>query len=230
MPYSRVAATEVAHHTLCRRYAAVRLVRVSVRGLAPTAKLCRPYGTGKPGGTRCYVHAIALGDDAIGRPGNQGVHGTCAVVEITRELGLEVASVGSMTMHAEELQSGAEADESYYIRNEEIVREREEYDPAIDPPPDLAVEVDLSSSSSRRLPVYAELGIPEVWRYDGANLTFQTLGADGNYHTVDRSLSFPLLRSADLERFVNRRGTAGENALAHEFRDWLHQSLGSTGQ
>jgi Uma2 family endonuclease len=154
----------------------------------------------------------------------------CFVVEITRELGLEVASAGSTTMHVEQLESGAEADESYYIRHEEIVREREEYDPAIDPPPDLAVEVDLSSGSSRRMLVNAELGIPEVWRYDGVHLTFQELGADGAYHLVDRSLSFPALRSGDLERFVNRRGTIGENALAHEFREWLRQSLRSTGQ
>ncbi|MGH7134853.1 MAG: Uma2 family endonuclease [Pirellulales bacterium] len=149
------------------------------------------------------------------------------VVEITRELGLELASAGSTTMHAEELDSGAEADESYYIRHEEIVREREEYDPAIDPPPDLAVEVDLSSSSSRRMLVYAELGIPEVWRYDGERLTFHTLGANGTYHAVDRSLSFPSLGSTDLERFVNRRGTLGENALAAEFRQWLRQARGA---
>lgn len=149
------------------------------------------------------------------------------VVEITLELGLELASVGATTMHAEQLDCGAQADESYYIRHEEIVREREEYDPAIDPPPDLAVEVDLSSSSSRRMPVYAELGVPEVWRYDGEHLTFYALGADAAYHAVDFSLSFPVLRSADLERFVNRRGTLGENALAAQFRKWLHESRGA---
>jgi Uma2 family endonuclease len=95
---------------------------------------------------------------------------------IAREYGLEVGSAGSMTMHAEPLQCGAEADKSYYLRHEEIVRERDEYDPAIDPPPDLAVEIDLSSSSSRRELVYAELGIPELWKYDGERLTFKSLG------------------------------------------------------
>jgi Uma2 family endonuclease len=147
------------------------------------------------------------------------------VIEITQELGLEVASVGSTTMHAEQIKSGAEADESYYIRHEEIVREREEYDPAVDPPPDLAVEVDLSSPSSRRMLVYAELGIPEIWQYDGERLAFKSLAEDRNYHAIERSLSFPALRSADLERFVNRRGTIGENALADEFRQWLRRSL-----
>lgn len=80
---------------------------------------------------------------------------------LVKEYGREVQSAGSMTMHHEDLQSGAEADKTYYIRHEEIVREREEYDAAIDPAPDLVVEVDLSSKSSRRMLVFAELGIAE---------------------------------------------------------------------
>ncbi|HEX5443452.1 MAG TPA: Uma2 family endonuclease [Pirellulales bacterium] len=151
------------------------------------------------------------------------------VVELTQELGLELASAGSTTMHAEQLQSGAEADESYYIRHEEMVREREEYDPAVDPPPDLTIEINLSSISSRRMLVYAELGVPEVWRYDGEHLGFQSLGEDGKYHDIERSRSFPMLRSADLERFLKRWGTIGENALAAEFREWFRQSLPPRG-
>ncbi|HWB13649.1 MAG TPA: Uma2 family endonuclease [Pirellulales bacterium] len=148
---------------------------------------------------------------------------------LTQEHGWEVASAGSTTMHAEERASGVEADESYYIRHEEIVREREEYDPAVDPPPDLVVEIDLSSSSSRRMLVYAELGVPELWRYDGEHLAFKSLGDDGQYHTIERSLSFPGLRSVELEPFLKRRGALGENALEREFREWLRESLGKTG-
>jgi Uma2 family endonuclease len=143
---------------------------------------------------------------------------------LVKEYGLEVQSVGSMTMHAEELQSGAEADKAYYIRHEEVVRDREEYDPAIDPPPDLAVEVDLSSSSSRRMLVFAELGIPEVWRYDGERLDFRSLGQDGKYHAIERSIAFPGLSAADLESFVHRRGTMGEIALDEELAKWVRAS------
>lgn len=146
---------------------------------------------------------------------------------LTKEYGLEVASTGSMTMHAEQLQVGAQADKSYYIRHEAIIREREEYDPAVDPPPDLAVEVDLSSSSSRRMLVYAELGIPELWRYDGERLVFMSLGSGGKYRAIERSLAFSGLSSADLERFIDRRGTVGENALDEELRRWLRTSLGA---
>ena len=144
---------------------------------------------------------------------------------LSQEYGLEVASVGSTTMRGEQPRRGAEADESYYIRHEAIVREREEYDPAIDPPPDLAVEIDLSSGSSRRMLVYAELGIPELWQYDGERLTFQSLGDEGHYHAIDRSITFPGLSSAELAGFVRRRGTLGENALEEEFRRWIRTSL-----
>jgi Uma2 family endonuclease len=146
---------------------------------------------------------------------------------LTKEYGLEVASTGSMTMHAKQLQVGALADKSYYIRHEEMIREREEYDPSVDPPPDLAVEVDLSSSSSRRMLVYATLGIPELWRFDGERLAFLTLGDDGKYHATERSVAFPGLASADLERFVHRRGAVGENALDEELRQWVRTSLGN---
>jgi Uma2 family endonuclease len=144
---------------------------------------------------------------------------------LVREYGLEVQSVGSMTMHAEELQSGAEADKAYYIRHEEIVRERDEYDPAIDPPPDLAVEVDLSSSSARRMLLFAELGIPEVWRLDGERLVFSSLGQDGKYHVIEHSLTFANLSSSDLQSFLDRRGTMGEIALDNELAKWVRASL-----
>lgn len=147
------------------------------------------------------------------------------VKAIAKAYGFEVQSVGSMTMHAEELQSGGEADKAFYIRHEEVVRDREEYDPAIDPPPDLAVEVDLSSSSARRMLVFAELGIPEIWRYDGEHLAFSSLGSDGQYHAVGQSLAFPGLSAADLETFVHRRGTVGEIALDEELAKWVRALL-----
>lgn len=149
---------------------------------------------------------------------------------LSKEYGMEVASVGSTTMHAEERRSGGEADESYYIRHEEIVREREEYDPQADPPPDLAIEIDLSSTSSRRMLVYAELGIPELWQYDGERLVFKSLGDDGQYHVIESSLAFQRLRSADLEGFIHRRGTMGENALDEELRHWVRSLLKTGGQ
>lgn len=73
--------------------------------------------------------------------------------------------------------------------------------------------------------VYAELGIPELWQYDGERLTFKSLGHDGTYQAMERSLAFPGLPSSDLERFIHRRGTMGELALDDELAQWVRASV-----
>lgn len=140
---------------------------------------------------------------------------------IATEFGLEVQSVGSMTMHLEESRAAGEADKSYYVQHEELVRDRDEYEPAIDPPPDLVVEVDLSSKSTRRLLVFAELGIPELWHCEGERLTFKALGEDGEYRIIEQSLSFPGLTAAGVQGFLDRRGTMGEIALDQELAKYI---------
>ncbi|GGA39058.1 Uma2 family endonuclease [Okeania sp. KiyG1] len=93
------------------------------------------------------------------------------LVQTTTEvLGLEISSIGSTTLSREDLQKGIEPDECYYITNEALVRGQIKFDFNIDPPPDLAIEIDITSSSLDRLTIYAALGIREIWRFDGKNL------------------------------------------------------------
>ena len=141
---------------------------------------------------------------------------------LTEELGMEIRSGGSTTMRSEPARRGAEADQMYHIRHEAAVRGPREFDPAL--PPDLAVEVDISASSSRRLPIYSSLGIPEVWRCDGERLTFLTLRDDGEYRPIVRSLSFSRLSPADLEPYLAKYDTRGENDLVREFRQWVRET------
>src|SRR5262249_38374776 len=100
-------------------------------------------------------------------------HGSCSrlsarlVQVLTEECGLPIYSCGDMTCDREDLDRGLEPDEGFYIENASRVRNKEQIDLTVDPPPDLAVEVDISRSSKSRLPVYAALRLPEVWRYDG---------------------------------------------------------------
>lgn len=97
---------------------------------------------------------------------------TGRLVEVTtEEMETEIRSLGSTTWSREDLRKGLEADQCYYIQNELAVRGKSEIDLAIDPPPDLAIEIDITSSSVDRLGIYAVLGVPEVWRYDGESLT-----------------------------------------------------------
>src|SRR5262245_52608801 len=85
------------------------------------------------------------------------------LVVLTEELGLPLDSAGSVTLEKEDVQRGIEADESFYITNEPLIRDKDEIDLATDPPPDLAVEIDISRSSLNRLAIHAALRIPEVW-------------------------------------------------------------------
>ncbi|HEY9740149.1 MAG TPA: Uma2 family endonuclease, partial [Coleofasciculaceae cyanobacterium] len=88
------------------------------------------------------------------------------VETLTEELNIEIKSLGSLTCKREDLARGLEPDQCYYIQNEAVVRTLDEIDFNQDPPPDLVIEIDISSSSINRLSLYAALGVPEVWRYD----------------------------------------------------------------
>jgi len=89
------------------------------------------------------------------------------VETLTEELNLEIRSLGSSTWCREDLAAGLAPDNCYYIQNEELVRYLQQIDLTQNPPPDLAIEIDITSSSLNRLEIYAALGVPEVWRYDG---------------------------------------------------------------
>jgi Uma2 family endonuclease len=113
-----------------------------------------------------------------------------------------------------------EPDEAYYIANESLVRGKPTYDSAVDPPPDLVLEVDVTNSSVPRMPTFALLGVPEVWRHDRQQLNFYRLTTAGEYVQVKYSVAFPFLTAADIQRFVNRSSQLEENALLRSFVQW----------
>ncbi len=146
----------------------------------------------------------------------------------TEELDLEIRSLGSRTCDREDLARGLEPDQCYYIQNEALVRDVEQIDLTHLPPPDLAVEVDITRSSLDRFSIYADLRIPEIWRFNGRSVVLYRLQA-GNYEIVERSVALPILTAADLNRFLALRFTHGdvarspvsENSLVKQFRQWL---------
>ncbi|MEB3338700.1 MAG: Uma2 family endonuclease [Leptolyngbyaceae bacterium] len=93
------------------------------------------------------------------------------VEALTEELGVEIRSLGSRTCDREDLARGLEPDQCYYIQNAPAVWNKAQIDLRQDPLPELAIEIDITSSSMNRLDIYADLGVPEVWRYDGRSLT-----------------------------------------------------------
>ncbi|MGB3204678.1 MAG: Uma2 family endonuclease [Crinalium sp.] len=148
------------------------------------------------------------------------------VETLTEELNIEIRSLGSRTCKREDLVRGLEPDQCYYIQNERIVREIEQIDLQLYPPPDLVIEIDITSSSINRLELYADLGVFEVWRYDGSRLIIYQL-QDKNYQECDRSASLPQITSADVMRFLEMKKTMGETSLIRLFREWIRNQVGN---
>lgn len=147
------------------------------------------------------------------------------LVEVTtEESATEIASLGSTTWSREDLQKGLEADECFYIQNEQAVRGKDAIDLTVDPPPDLAIEVDNTQSSLNRLEIYAAIGVPEVWRFDGKTLTIYRLIKD-HYQPQEISTALPLLNRTDILRFLESSQTMGETTWVRAFRQWIRSKL-----
>lgn len=144
---------------------------------------------------------------------------------LTEELDLPVQSGGSTTLDREDLDRGAEPDRCYYLEHEPLVRGKEEIDLAVDPPPDLAVEVDMSRSSRVRLTIYAMMGIPEVWRFDGETMWFHRLNAEPRYDLTSESLFFPGISPNLLSEFLAQRSELDDTRLMRRFRQWVRDNL-----
>jgi Uma2 family endonuclease len=146
---------------------------------------------------------------------------------LTEEMALAVKGGGSTTFKRRKGQRGLEADSCWWIAGEPLVRGKDVIDLRIDPPPDLAMEIEITRSALNRMAIYAAIRVPEVWRYDGKSLTFHVLGANGRYTESANRLAFPQLTPADLLPFLNLRGQVDENAIVRQFRAWARQRFGS---
>ncbi len=117
------------------------------------------------------------------------------------ELGLNIDNCGAMTLRVERAQRGGEPDSCFYIAHEEVVRGVEEINLQVHPPPDIVLEVDITSPSLDKFGLYLAARVPEVWRYDGAHMSFHALAGE-QYDIASQSLSFPHLTAAMLERYL----------------------------
>lgn len=142
---------------------------------------------------------------------------------ITEELGIARRSLGSTTWNRRNLGKGCEADECYYLLNQHRVCDRLEVDLAVDPPPDLVVEAEVSRSAVSKLRIYSALGVPEVWRWRRNGLAAYSLGADGKYVECEFSLNLPMLRVKDLEPFLDFQLAANETVWIRHFRSWVRE-------
>ena len=143
---------------------------------------------------------------------------------LSDELGMDIRSLGSTTLRRQDLQRGLEPDKSYYIQHEAQVRDKRELDLTQLPPPDLVVEVDMTSPSLHKLPIYLILGVPEVWRYDGETLYIYQRTED-KYVECQVSPAFGLSVGTVIPDLIKNSFEVGERIVLREFRQWVKEQI-----
>lgn len=145
------------------------------------------------------------------------------VLILAEELDIDIVQTGSVTLKRADVKKGFEPDSCFYIKNADAIRGKRAVSLPDDPAPDLVIEVDVTSSSLPRFPIFAAIGVPEVWRYDGETLIFHQL--DGvSYRAASASSVFNVLDSATAMRFLETGMTEKSTFWTKSIRKWVRES------
>ena len=139
---------------------------------------------------------------------------------LSEEMDINLETRGSATLKREREAKGAEPDESFYVQNAARVIGKRQIDLSVDPPPDIIVEIDLTNESLSKFAIYAALGVPEIWRYDGERAWIYHLTGQG-YTEAPVSSSFPLLTAEALSEFAGQSKIQGQSVALSSFRQWV---------
>jgi Uma2 family endonuclease len=144
---------------------------------------------------------------------------------LSAELDVQVYGVGSTTLRSRPAARGLEADEWFYVASTSRVQDWDTLDLAVEPPPDLAIEIDITSTVLNRLDVYAGLRVPELWRFDEDRLQVLCL-AGTTYQESTGSASFPYLPVAEVVPLLTRTGDIHhEGRLIRTLTDWFRDRV-----
>jgi Uma2 family endonuclease len=145
------------------------------------------------------------------------------VKALLEELDLEFRSLGSTTFKNPKIAQGIEPDQCFYIQNESKIRGKKRIDLTQDPPPDLALEIDITSRT--HISIYASLKVPELWRFEKNQLKIYLL-ADDSYIESEESLIFPRFPLAKMiPQYLEQSKTAGRNVTLRNFRFRVREQL-----
>lgn len=150
-----------------------------------------------------------------------------AIKDIAEVLNLDYESYGSTTWRQQAKQAGLEPDNCFYVQNEVYIRGKFDIDLSQDPPPDLALEIDITSKSLNRFPIYARLGVPEIWCYDDGKLLIYSLH-QGEYVLSKYSCVFPSLAIGELPELIAAYRDRGRLALRRAVREWVRRNQNRT--
>lgn len=143
---------------------------------------------------------------------------------LTEELNIPIFSVGSTTFKDELRDCGLEPDECYYVQHESDVRGKK-IELGKDPPPDLVLEVDITTSVIDRFPIYAVLEFPEIWQFVGGDIVIHLLQANGQYVVTERSLALPMIPIKRLTEHLERASAIDETTWIRQFRQWVRAGM-----
>jgi Uma2 family endonuclease len=144
---------------------------------------------------------------------------------ILEELELDLWLGGATMLQRPHMSVAKEPDSCYYIQNEKSIRGKTDLDLTKDPPPDLVLDVDISNSSYlNQLILYADLDIPEVWRYGQSKLRFYKLN-HGAYVECDKSPIFDFLSPQNVQEYLENCANKGINSATHDLRKWVNTVL-----
>ena len=140
---------------------------------------------------------------------------------LLEELDIEFCPLGSTTFKNQAMFKGIEPDSCFYIQNEAAVRGKNRLDLTIDPPPDLALEVDITNRSHPE--IYQSLGVPELWQYKRHQLQILLL-TNAQYVRSDRSSIFPNFPLIEIiPQYLSLCRTEGRNKGMRAFRSWVRE-------
>ncbi|MFN6518960.1 MAG: Uma2 family endonuclease [Nostoc sp. CreGUA01] len=145
------------------------------------------------------------------------------VKALLEELDIEFRCLGSTTFKNQAMAQGIEPDQCFYIKNESKVRGKKRLDLTVDPPPDLALEIDITSRTHPN--IYQALKVPELWRFERGKLKINIL-RDGHYIESEQSLNFPSFSLTEaIPQYLEQSLTAGRNATLKAFRIWVQKQI-----
>ena len=141
---------------------------------------------------------------------------------LSLRLNIDIESFGSATMRKSSAAKGIEPDACFYVQSIEQIGSKIRLDFSVDPPPDIVVEIDLYHESLDKFPIYAALGVAEIWRYAGDEFEIYKL-TDGTYKSLEKSHSLPVLTAEFLGNLLNRSRQERQTQILKEFENWLKE-------
>jgi Uma2 family endonuclease len=144
---------------------------------------------------------------------------------LSEELDIAVKGGGSTTFRRKDLDKGLEPDQCFYVKNISRILGKKRINLSVDPPPDLAIEVEITKRAIPGIPIYLSLKVPEVWRDDGKDIHVLRLDRSGEYREIEHSISFPMMPPAQVAKFLRTIASVDDTKWIRAVRRWVRQNL-----